>query len=97
MLRDAASLRHGPSPAAATELMGESHERIQSWLSSKGGRDLCAAKPKRTRGTRSGGVTARRGGKEGMKGVKEEGDEERGTRWWRSQARTWPAESCSVI
>lgn len=94
MLQDAASLRDGPSPAAATEFRGESHERIQSRLSSKAGSDLSGAKPKRTRGTRSGGVTARKGGREGKK---EEGDEERGTRCWRSQTRTRPAELCSVI
>lgn len=35
-------------------------------------------------------------GREG-EGKKEEGDEERGTRCWRSQTRTRPAELCSVI
>lgn len=39
-------------------------------------------------------VTVRRGGREG---TKEEGNEEKGTRCWKSQARTGLAESCAVI
>lgn len=93
MLWDAASLRDSPSPAAATEFTGESRERIQSRLSRKGGSDLSAAKPKCGRGTRSGGHSEE--GRESE--MKEEGDEERGTRCWKSQMRTCPAESCSVI
>lgn len=67
---DAASLRDSPSPGAATKFIGESCERIQSQLSRKGGGDLSTAKPKHTRGTRSGGHSeeGRKRGHEGRRG-----------------------------